>query len=311
MKASAFRCFAGVFLLMIMFVFQACKRGDPVTFTLEVSTEFVAPDEAVDAYERTCQIIEHRIDRFGPADFSVKRQENGDCIIVEVRGFDDTVGLSEMMQCPGRMEFWQVYESKDVKCVLDEVDRFSKADSSVSLYGYLSPMASQDPVVGVAKLSDTAAINKILKEAAKNGLYDAKREVKFLWANKPDPNDLISLYAIEVTAEDGTPLLDGDCITDALQNMGFQGAEVNMTMNSSGAREWKRITGENVGRCLAIVIDNQVYAAPKVMGEIAGGRTQITGDFTVEEAKVLAFIIKTGTLPLPVRIVNEVCNKEQ
>lgn len=267
--------------------------------------------ELFEACERTGQIIERRIGDYEYCEWSVEKQGKGDYIIVKVRGFKDIDNLRERIQCPGRLEFWQVYESKDIKPIIDKMDEFSKADSSAGLYGLLSPMASQEPVVGVAKLSDTAAVNKILKEAAKNGFYDSKHEVKFLWANKPAREGIISLYAIEVTTRDGAPLLDGSCISNAMQDMGSQGAEVNMTMNSSGAREWKRITGENVGRCLAIVLDNQVYSAPRVMGEIAGGRSQITGNFTVEEAKLLAFIIKSGTLPLPVRIVNEVYNKEQ
>ena len=165
------------------------------------------------------------------------------------------------------------------------------------------------PVVGLAREKDRAAISAMLDQAAAKKVYDP-RTVKFLWSPKADERfqggGIYTLYAIKVTTRDGSPLLDGSSISDARQDFSNNGkSEISMTMNSTGAREWKRITGENVGKCVAIVLDDLVYSAPVVNGEIAGGRSSITGDFSLEEAKDLANILKSGKLPAPANIVSE------
>ena len=180
--------------------------------------------------------------------------------------------------------------------------------AKLQLYVDNNGMPLQGPIVGLAAGKDREAINEMLAKAAEKKVFDT-RTVKFLWSAKPDEHfgaDVYTLYAIKITTRDGSALLDGGCISDARQafsNVG--GNEISMTMNSTGAREWKRITGENVGNCIAIVLDDQVYSAPRVNGEIAGGRSSITGDFTLEEAKDLANILKSGKLPAPAVIVQE------
>ena len=166
---------------------------------------------------------------------------------------------------------------------------------------------SQGPVVGYAVQKDRAAVNEMIEKAIEKKIIDS-RLIKFLWSAKPisDKSDVYALYAIKVTTRDGSALLDGGVITDARQDFSSMGGnEISMTMNSEGAREWKRITGENVGKCVAIVLDDLVYSAPVVNGEIAGGRSSITGQFTLEEAKDLANILKSGKLPAPAVIVQE------
>ena len=163
------------------------------------------------------------------------------------------------------------------------------------------------PVVGYAHAKSREAINKMLQTAFDKKVLDA-RTVKFLWSAKPieEGSDLYQLFAIRITTRDGSALLGGDVITDARQDFSQTGGnEISMTMNNEGAREWKRITGENVGKCVAIVLDDLVYSAPVVNGEIAGGRSSITGSFTLEEAKDLANILKSGKLPAPAIIVQE------
>ena len=163
------------------------------------------------------------------------------------------------------------------------------------------------PVVGYAHGKSRDAINRMIETALEKRVIDS-RTVKFLWAAKPvqDGSDIYQLFAIRINTRDGSALLDGSVITDARQDFSNAGGnEISMTMNSEGAREWKRITGENVGNCIAIVLDNLVYSAPVVNGEIAGGRSSITGGFTLEEAKDLANILKSGKLPAPAVIVQE------
>ena len=178
------------------------------------------------------------------------------------------------------------------------------------LQPYITPQGqvAAGPIVGLAAAKDRADITEMLNKAMEKRVIDP-RQVKFLWSAKADEhfgNDIYVLYAIKVTSRDGSALLDGGCISDARQDFSTMGGnEISMTMNSEGAREWKRITSENVGNCIAIVLDDQVYSAPRVNGEIAGGRSSITGDFTLEEAKDLANILKSGKLPAPAVIVQE------
>lgn len=165
----------------------------------------------------------------------------------------------------------------------------------------------QGPVVGYAHGKSRDAISRMINMAFEKKVLDS-RTVKFLWSAKPvaDGSDIYQLFAIRINTRDGSALLDGSVITDARQDFSNAGGnEISMTMNNEGAREWKRITGENVGKCIAIVLDDLVYSAPVVNGEIAGGRSSITGSFTLEEAKDLANILKSGKLPAPAIIVQE------
>ncbi|MBR6292309.1 MAG: protein translocase subunit SecDF [Bacteroidales bacterium] len=189
-----------------------------------------------------------------------------------------------------------------------------RSAQSNPLFSVLMPYITQDgqllqgPIVGLAAGKDRDAISQMLATAAEKKVYDP-RTVKFLWSAKADEHfgpDTYVLYAIKVTTRDGSALLDGSCISDARQDFSTVGGnEISMTMNSEGANEWKKITGQNVGNCIAIVLDDLVYSAPRVNGEIAGGRSSITGDFTLEEAKDLANILKSGKLPAPAVIVQE------
>ena len=165
----------------------------------------------------------------------------------------------------------------------------------------------EGPVVGYAHAKSRDAISRMIATAFEKRVIDS-RTVKFLWSAKPvqDGSDIYQLFAIRINTRDGAALLDGSVITDARQDFSNAGGnEISMTMNSEGARDWKRITGENVGKCIAIVLDDLVYSAPVVNGEIAGGRSSITGSFTLEEAKDLANILKSGKLPAPAVIVQE------
>lgn len=180
------------------------------------------------------------------------------------------------------------------------------------LFSLLQPNVDQQnrvngPVMGYALAKDRDAIDQMIAKAAAKKVFDSRR-IKFLWGAKSisEDQDIYPLYAIRITTRDASPLLDGSVITDARQDFSSVGGnEISMSMNNEGAREWKRITGENTGRCIAIVLDNLVYSAPVVNGEIAGGRSSITGDFTLEEAKDLANILKSGKLPAPAVIVQE------
>ena len=172
----------------------------------------------------------------------------------------------------------------------------------------LAPQGSLS-IVGYANLRDTAEINKLIySDLAKQVLPS---DVKLLWGAKPadgiSAKNVFELYALKVTQTNGRAPLEGDVITDAKdefdQNYGHP--SVSMSMNSDGARRWAALTKANVGKAIAIVLDGVVYSAPRVNGEITGGNSQITGNFTIEDTKDLANTLKSGRMPAPARIVQE------
>jgi SecD/SecF fusion protein len=158
-------------------------------------------------------------------------------------------------------------------------------------------------VVGYASVKDTAKINHML-EMVKATL---PRDLRLAWEHKAmdEKAGIIQLIALKAVGEKGA-VLTGDAISDARQDYSDKGGnEISMTMNPLGAKTWKKITGESIGKCIAIVLDGYVYSAPTVQNEIPNGRSSITGRFTLEEAKDLANILKAGKLPAPARIVEE------
>lgn len=181
------------------------------------------------------------------------------------------------------------------------------------LFAVLQPAASeqglfQGPVVGYASVRDTAKVNAYLANERVRSLIP--RDLKLLWTIKPindDATQVHQLVAIKVTSRDGNAPLSGDGIADANKDFGQFGAspEVVMVMTPEGASTWKKLTGDNVGRSIAIALDGYVYSFPTVQGEIAGGRSSITGNFTIREAEDLATVLKAGKLPAPARIVEE------
>lgn len=160
------------------------------------------------------------------------------------------------------------------------------------------------PVVGMAYAKDIPKIERML-EYAKKAL---PHNIKLLWTAKPiqDKTNIYQLVAIKISSRDGTPALGGDVITDARQDFDQNGNnEITMTMNAEGAKIWKNLTAANIKKSIAIVLDNLVYSYPTVNQEISGGRSSISGRFTLEEAKDLANILKAGKLPAPAKIVQE------
>ena len=164
-------------------------------------------------------------------------------------------------------------------------------------------------VVGYASVRDTAAVNKIIYSSVAKQILPAN--LRLLWSAKPadgiQAKNFYELHAIKVTTTNGRAPLEGDVVTDAkdqFNNISGQ-PEVSMSMNTDGARRWAALTKANTGRAIAIVLDGSVYSAPRVNGEIAGGQSSISGNFTIEDTKDLANTLKSGRMPAPARIVQE------
>ncbi|PRY16296.1 SecD/SecF fusion protein [Pontibacter ummariensis] len=173
--------------------------------------------------------------------------------------------------------------------------------------GVLASLFTQMPGGIGANVRDTAKINDIFSRPEVRAMFPSN--MKFLWAVKPIQGDAgqeyVEFYAIK-KGRDGRAPLTGDVINDARQDFDQTGRpEITMTMNPTGAKQWARLTGNNVGRQVAIVLDDYVYSAPVVQGEITGGNSSISGNFTIEEAQDLANILKAGKMPAPTRIVEE------
>ena len=205
-----------------------------------------------------------------------------------------------------------------VKKNADKVDDATKASASQleqakkehPLFAIFQPTGNGAlSIVGYASARDTAAVNKIIySQLAKQVLPS---DLRLLWSAKPadgiQAKNIYELHAIKVTSANGRAPIEGDVVTDAKDQFNNMSGtpEVSMTMNSDGARRWAALTKANVGKAIAIVLDGTVYSAPRVNGEISGGQSSISGNFTIEDTKDLANTLKSGRMPAPAHIVQE------
>jgi SecD/SecF fusion protein len=202
---------------------------------------------------------------------------------------------------------------KKAKTDSTSVDKNADARKQYPLFSILSPSSNQQgqlfpgAAVGTAHFKDTSAVNHYLKLDQVKALLP--RNLSFRWTAKAIDTEekFYRLIAIKITSRDGRAPLEGDVITDARQDYADMGSspEVSMTMNSEGAKTWARLTKDNVGKSIAIVLDGYVRSFPNVNQEITGGRSQITGMESIEEAKDLANILKSGKMPAPATIIAE------
>jgi SecD/SecF fusion protein len=201
-----------------------------------------------------------------------------------------------------------------------EKEEIKEADINASTEAYLKnfplfTLLNLDPqqalangcIVGTVSKRNMDLIDQYLNmRQVKDAL---PRQLKLVWGVKAidAKEEFFQLYALKITTRDGKAALEGDVVTNASDEFSqhSQYAEVNMTMNSDGAKKWARLTKENIGKSVAIVLDNHVYSAPTVNGEIPGGRSNITGHFTPEEAKDLANVLKSGKMSAPAHIIQE------
>lgn len=294
--------------------------------------------ECTDAYDRTFQVLSKRIDKFGVAQPTIQKLEATERIAIELPGVKDPQRVSKLLEGSAQLQFWLAGDLAKVSSALDAADKWlasvegmeedvalaagsaSETTQSVttetkqlanaqeehplfSKFAHLNNGTLQSCVVGTATAANRAEIDKLLAKAAKL----LPQDVKFLWGAKPiEKTNEYELYVLQYTNKAKTALLDGDVISDAKSDFNQQGQPiVSMVMKDEAAHKWAKITGSNVGNCIAIVLDNVVYSAPRVNDEITGVRSEISGNFTVEEAKDLANILKSGKLTAPAKMVQE------
>ncbi|WP_028887168.1 protein translocase subunit SecDF [Tenacibaculum ovolyticum] len=239
----------------------------------------------------------------------------------EVQNFFFTANakVSELLKDDSTTE--QVKDSTktdDIDDLLGESADSTKVENKKNLFTYLFPNVAQNQqqmssLVAQARVQDTAKVNSLLAEKSVRALLPSNlKYVKFLWDYKAQANtnaegitsEIIGLYAIK-SNRNNKPAIDGDVIADANQDFDQMSKPVvSMLMNGTGTKKWAKMTGENVGKFVAVVLDNYVYTAPVVNGVIAGGSTQISGGtMTVEEAQDISTVLKAGKLPAPARII--------
>ncbi len=298
--------------------------------------------ESESAISNSFNVLSSRIDRFGVVQPNIQRLENAGRILIELPGVKDPERVRKLLQGTASLEFWTVYNGEELTNAFvqanqvlasmnapqvadttastaastDSTDLVAALESGVaadsallnnpnSLFSFLQP-TGQGAAVAVARSYDTVRVNEVLAMPQIRSLFP--RDAKFMWGIKGiDGGDTTyELFAIRGGATGKAPL-DGGAIEDAVGQIGQNGsaAEVSMQMNAAGAKTWARLTADNIGKPIAVVLDNYVYTAPNVQGEIPNGSSQITGNFSLQEAKDLANVLKSGKLPAPATIASE------
>lgn len=221
----------------------------------------------------------------------------------------DTAAVAAAEKAEAKAEAKAAFKTKkDAKA--DDAATMAEAKKQNPLFSVFQPSGNGAlSLVGYASARDTAEVNKIIYSALAKQILPA--DCRLLWSAKPadgiQAKNIYELHAIKVTTSNGRAPIEGDVVTDAKDQFNnLTGSpEVSMTMNSDGARRWAALTKANVGKAIAIVLDGTVYSAPRVNGEISGGQSSISGNFTIEDTKDLANTLKSGRMPAPAHIVQE------
>ena len=287
------------------------------------------------------EVLRERIDGFGVTQPNIQREGNSGRILVELPGARDIARAQELLSSTAQLEFWQTYPLNNqslgqffinanerlreilepVETVKDtlstpesEIDSLLSdvAQDSLDLTSQVNPLISKllpgtNNAIAAVAVSDTAAVGSYLRMPQIRRLLPADIQfVKFAWERPAADVDVVGLYALQ-SNRDNTPRISGDVVSDAQDTFDqYNKPAVSMTMNTRGAKEWEKLTGDAFSNQtgIAIVLDNKVYTAPGVStGPISGGRSEITGTFTVNETKDIANVLRAGKLPASAEII--------
>ncbi len=289
------------------------------------------------------EVLRERIDGFGVTQPNIQREGNSGRILVELPGARDIARAQELLSSTAQLEFWETYQQSNqslgsffvnanerlrdiLEPTVQEQDTLSKPESEIDsllsdvaqdsidltaqanpLLGKLIPASPGSHAIARVALTDTAEVGSYLRMPEIRRLLPADVQfTKFAWERPPKDVEVAELYALK-SNRDNTPRISGDVVSDAQDTFDqFNKPAVSMTMNTRGAKEWERLTGDafNNQTGIAIVLDNKVYTAPGVStGPISGGRSEITGQFTVNETKDIANVLRAGKLPASAEII--------
>jgi SecD/SecF fusion protein len=321
-----------VAIIIVAFSFGGCTTKNNFDFKVKVTPESKSSVITLNDMNTAAEIISKRLNNsFGIPQESMKLDVTENQILLTISKADTgkIASIKEIITGYARLEFWETYENSEIMGYLLKANNLLREMKSVAdvenadtrdkfiaqnpLLGILKPRvtARGEPlpssVIGLASGSDTVKVNRYMPEI--KALLP--RELKLMWSRNPhkyDPSKtLYELHAIKVTTQDGRAPLDGSVIISARPVTGPSESDIkiDLTMNAEGTGTWAGITRENINRCIAIVLNGYVRSYPRVRDEISGGKTEITGDFTAEEANDLASILNSGSLPFELKIVDE------
>lgn len=296
-------------------IFRGVEKVQPGASNSDV--EKVLKDEVDAMVDNSYNVLRTRIDRFGVVSPNIQKLESTGRILLELPGVKEPERVIKLLKGTANLEFYETYNINDLQGALSSLSNAAASvavadtiatDSTVkvtpkkSLAEMLwSVQGRGGAAIGVVAVGDTAAVNAIMNspEAARV----LPTNLKARWGVKAidEKGQYFELVALKTVQ--GNPVLTGDVVTDATSEFdNMQGNVVSMTMNDEGSRQWARVTQQNLNKAIAIVLDDQVYSYPNVNSVIEGGRSQITGNFSVEEAKDLANVLKSGKMVARVNV---------
>ncbi len=287
------------------------------------------------------EVLRERIDGFGVTQPNIQREGNSGRILVELPGARDIARSQDLLSSTAQLEFWETYKpsnpslgnflqaanerlktlvnvdqpeatakpESELDSLLSDINQDAEDFSPASnpLFSLLLPANPNGNAFVSAAIKDTATIGEYLRMKEIRKLIPADMQfVKFLWERPSEGAEVVGLYALK-SNRDNTPRISGDVVTDAAAVFDqFNKPAVSMSMNTRGAKEWEKLTGDafNNQTGIAIVLDNKVYTAPGVSsGPISGGRSEITGNFTINETQDIANVLRAGKLPASAEII--------
>ena len=313
-------------------IFRSIERVNPGASNAEV--EQILKEEVTAMVDNSYNTLRTRIDRFGVVAPNIKKMERDGQILLELPGIKEPERVRKLLQGSANLEFYETYTMQDIQGALAQlseaaakqaapvdtatvaaVDSAAVANDSVAKPAAAPAVKTLaemlwsaggvgGPAIGLVNVQDTAAVNAILKSALAKQMLPTN--LKCAWSVKAVDEKERFYQLVALKTQNGKPRLGGDVVEDASSDYdNLQGYVVSMTMNGEGTRRWAQITQENLGKAVAIVLDDQVYSYPNVNSVIEGGRSQITGNFTPEEASDLANVLKSGKMAAKVDIVSE------
>ena len=268
-------------------------------------------EEVQKAITNSHYVLQARLDRFGAKKAFVKVTDDNKIVAI-IPDVKDADRVRRLLQANGRLGFWETYENREIVPMLAELNRFLSVGQENILFGILNPCvyangeAMSGPAVGSVHFADTARVRAILTSEAAKRILPA--DVRFVWTAKPEREGMPYYNLIALKAmRNGRAALEGDIIigAKATHNKWSPEPVIDLEMNTVGAKCWQKLTRDNIGKSIAIVVNGLVYSYPRVMCEIECGKSQITGNFTEEEAADMANMMNSGIMPCPVRIIEE------
>ncbi|MDE5572445.1 MAG: protein translocase subunit SecD [Muribaculaceae bacterium] len=263
-------------------------------------------------------VLRSRIDAYGVVSPNIQVLQGKDGqILLELPGVKEHQRVRDLLLRSANLEFYETYKAPEVAAALQNLDAEIRRSNPNGLFNYFANLETADsPIIGYAFAQNREKIDTLLNSAEARRYLPSN--LKLRWEVKPQIvqfNDTVSgntkkdveLYRlIALKTNNGKPALDGSCVIAASADFdNLQGNVVSMTMNNEGAKQWARITGNNIGKSIAILLDDYVYSFPNVNSAIEGGRSQITGNFTVEEAQDLANVLKSGKMTAKIDIISD------